>query len=103
MSHLDSFTYVPAGIGYYIIENVDGELIKGEAVLAWRIESINNKGEDGGESVTEHIQPVTLNGYSNSQFVGIIEPSGRINSFSYGECDSLEEMQINYQARKANN
>lgn len=93
MTETKNKTFVPAGNGYHIIENVDGDLIKGQAVLAWEIEQLT--------ATKQYVSPVTIGSFSDEQYVAISEPSGRINTLDGEEYESLEEYQADLKRRAA--
>ncbi|SER38795.1 hypothetical protein [Giesbergeria anulus] len=90
-----SVTIIPAQPGFFIIydDKDSKEVIKGEPVIAWQIETVRVKGGEKNGEIFSHTMPVVFDGTPAENWIGVQNPDNTITLPFDRELKSLEELQ----------
>ena len=86
-----SIQIVPAHPGFFTVDNLPEtkEVVRGEPVIAWRIETYNIKDSD---KVFSQCIPLTVDGEAVSNCIGIQNPNLTVTVFEDSTYESIAEL-----------
>ena len=87
-----SIQIVPAQLGFFVVYDDEElkEVVIGDAVIAWRVETFFS---DKGDDIFSSCSPLTIDGDVASNCIGVQNPDMTITVFQHSTYSSLAELQ----------